>query len=205
MFTGIITHIGVIKNVEFSSTKDCLLVISVKQKILRTLDIGCSIACDGICLTLIKKVKNEFYFQASQETCAKTTLSKWFVGKKINLEFALRVGDEFGGHIVSGHVDGRAKLKALKPVKDSVAMTFELEKNSTNLAKFIAKKGSICLNGVSLTVNESAKILFTVNVISHSLKNTTFAEIKVGDLVNLEIDLIARYLERASSGNLATK
>ena len=145
MFTGIITHIGIVEEIKFSATKDCLLAISIKQKISRKLDIGCSIACDGICLTLIKKVKNKFYFQASKETCSKTTLQKWFIGKKINIEFALRVGDEFGGHIVSGHIDGCAKLKALKPIKDSVTMTFELEKKSTNLMKYIVEKGSICV------------------------------------------------------------
>lgn len=194
MFTGIITHIGVVEEIKFSPKKDCLLAISATDKIAHKLEIGCSIACDGICLTLIKQVKNKFYFQASEETCAKTAVKKWFVGKKINLEFALRVGDEFGGHIVSGHIDGCAKLKTLKPVKDSMTMTFELEKNSANLAKFIAAKGSICLNGISLTVNKSEKKLFTVNIIPHSLSNTNLAEIKVGDLVNVEIDLIARYL-----------
>ncbi len=196
MFTGIITHIGIVEELKFSAQKDCLLAISVAGKILRKLEIGCSIACDGICLTLIKKVKNKFYFQASDETCEKTALQKWFVGKKINIEFALRVGDEFGGHIVSGHVDGCAKLKACKPIKDSIAMTFELEKNATNLAKYIAEKGSICLNGISLTANKADKKSFTVNVISHSLTSTNLAEIKIGDKVNVEIDLIARYVLR---------
>ena len=194
MFTGIITHIGIVEEITFSAKKDCLLVISVKQKILRKLEIGCSIACDGICLTLVKKVKNKFYFQASDETCTKTTLQKWFIGKKVNLEFALRVGDEFGGHIVSGHVDGCAKLKAHKAIKDSTTMTFELEKNATNLAKYIAEKGSICVNGISLTVNKTAKNSFAVNIIPHTLNNTNLAKITIGDLVNIEIDLIARYV-----------
>ncbi len=193
MFTGIITHIGVVEELIFSTKKDCLVAISVSQKIMRKLEIGYSIACDGVCLTLVKKIKNRFYFQASAETCKKTTLQKWFVGKKINLEFALRLGDEFGGHIVAGHIDGCAKLKALKPVKDSVEMTFELEKNAATLTKYIVKKGSICLNGTSLTINKTAAKLFTVNIIPHSLNNTNFAKIKVGDLVNVEIDLIARY------------
>lgn len=194
MFTGIITNIGIVKKITFSSKKDCLLAISIAGKILRKLEIGCSIACDGICLTLIKKEKNLLFFQASEETCAKTALKKWFIGKEINIEFALRVGDEFGGHIVSGHIDGCAKLKAKKAVKDSVAMTFELEKNATNLTKYIAEKGSICLNGISLTINKATGKLFAVNVIEHSLNNTNFAKIKVGDLVNVEIDLIARYV-----------
>lgn len=194
MFTGIITHIGIVEELKFAAKKDCLLAISAKQKISRKLEIGCSIACDGICLTLIKKTKNLLFFQASQETCQKTTLQKWFIGKKINLEFALRVGDEFGGHIVSGHVDGAAKLKTRKAVKDSVEMTFELEKTSANLSKYIVAKGSICLNGISLTVNKSDKKSFTVNVIPHSLNSTNLAEIKSGDFVNVEIDLIARYV-----------
>lgn len=194
MFTGIITHIGIVEELIFSTKKDCLLAISVGGKILRKLEIGCSIACDGICLTLVKKLQNKFYFQASEETCAKTALRKWFIGKKINIEFALRVGDEFGGHIVSGHVDGCAKLKAHKAIKDSIAMTFELEKNATNLVKYIATKGSICLNGISLTVNKTTKKSFTVNVIPHSLNNTNLATIAIGDLVNIEIDLIARYV-----------
>ncbi len=194
MFTGIITNIGVVEKIKFSPKKDCLLAISIAEKILRKLEIGCSIACDGICLTLIKKEKNLLFFQASEETCAKTALKKWPIGKKINIEFALRVGDEFGGHIVSGHIDGCAKLKTFKAIKDSVAMTFELEKNATNLSKYIVEKGSICLNGTSLTINKTNRKSFAINVISHSLNNTNFAEIKVGDLVNVEIDLIARYV-----------
>lgn len=194
MFTGIITNIGIVEKIKFSPKKDCLLAISIKEKISRKLEIGCSIACDGICLTLIKKEKNLLFFQASEETGAKTALKKWFIGKKINIEFALRVGDEFGGHIVSGHIDGCAKLKTVKTIKDSISMTFALEKNATSLTKYIVEKGSICLNGTSLTINKTNGKLFAVNIIPHSLNNTNFAEIKVGDLVNVEIDLIARYV-----------
>ena len=202
MFTGIITHIGTVEEIEFSSTQDCLLAISVNKKILRKLDIGCSVACDGICLTLIKKIKNKLYFQASDETAAKTTLKKWLLKKKINIEFALRAGDEFGGHMVSGHVDGCAKLKACKVIKNSLEMTFELEKNVANLAKYIAEKGSISINGISLTVNKAQKKIFTINVIQHSLNSTNLATIKVGDLVNIEIDLIARYVVKNYHFNL---
>lgn len=196
MFTGIITHIGIVEELTFSAKKDCLLAISVQQKVLRKLEIGCSIACDGICLTLIKKVKNKFYFQASDETCAKTTLSKWVIGKKVNLEFALRVGDEFGGHIVSGHVDGCAKLKARKAIKDSVQIEFQLEKKSQTLKKFIVTKGSVCLNGVSLTINKVRGDSFLVNLIPHSLNNCNLGDLVVGNLVNVEIDLVARYLKK---------
>jgi len=194
MFTGIITHIAKIEEIKFSQKKDCLLVIALQQKIARKLEIGCSVACDGICLTLIKKQKNKLFFQASSETCKKTTLKNWIVGRRINIEFALKIGDEIGGHFVSGHVDGCAKLAAKKPIKDSVEMIFELEKSAQDLSKFIATKGSICLNGISLTINKSDKKSFSVNLIWHSLKNTNFDEIKVGDLVNVEIDLIARYV-----------
>ena len=196
MFSGIITHIAVVDQIKFSTKKDCLLVIDVQSKITRKLEIGCSVACDGICLTLIKQQKNKLFFQASKETCLKTTLKNWRVGTKINIEFALKIGDEIGGHLVSGHVDGCAKLKDKKLVKDSVEMIFELKKSSQDLAKFIATKGSICLNGISLTVNKSDKKSFSVNLIPHSLQNTNFGEIKIGDLVNVEIDLIARYAAR---------
>ncbi len=228
MFTGIITHIGVVEQIKFDAKKDCALTISVTQKIARTLDIGCSVACNGICLTLVKKenillsknpelIKNlpakknalsaklpenslaeksetKLFFQASKETCNATNLTKWAVGTAVNLEFALRVGDEFGGHIVSGHVDGCAQLKAKTAIQDSVQLEFQLEKKSAALKKFIATKGSICLDGISLTVNKVKDDKFFVNLIPHSLANTTFSTIKIGDLVNVEIDLIARYV-----------
>ncbi len=202
MFTGIITHSGIVKKIEFGAKKDCLLAISIKEKIARKLDIGCSIACNGICLTLIKKTGNTVFFEASEETCAKTSLKKWQVGDAINIEFSLRMGDELGGHLVSGHVDGCAKLKASKRVKGSVEMVFALEKNSQDLQKFIAAKGSIVLNGVSLTVNKVGNLNklsnfeVTTNIIPHTLEKTNLGSLEIGDLVNVEIDLIARYLAR---------
>ncbi len=196
MFTGIITHIGEIVAIDFNEKKDCLLAISVAKKIDRELEIGCSVACDGICLTLIKKEAQTLYFQASLETCNITTLAKWRLGKKVNLEFALRFGDEFGGHIVLGHIDGQAFLKASTPIQDSWKMKFELTPNSKDLAQFIAKKGSICLNGVSLTTNAVGADFFEVNIIEHTFKNTNFSELKEGDLLNVEIDVMARYCER---------
>jgi len=198
MFTGIITNFGIVESLTFNKKNDLLLKISTAKISKRKLEIGCSIACNGICLTLIKKEitakKNIFSFQASEETCAKTNLKNWQIGQLINLEFSMRLGDEFGGHMVLGHVDGTAKIKAIKPVKNSHQITFEAEKK---LMKFITKKGSVTLNGVSLTVNEVTKNLFSVNIIPHTFENTDFQNLKVGDLVNLEIDTIARYCRGA--------
>lgn len=198
MFSGIITNLGRVESLLFDSQKDLLLKISTpKSQVQRELQIGCSIACDGICLTLIAKKflaqKIIFSFQVSKETIAKTSLKNWQVGRLVNLEFALRMGDELGGHLVSGHVDGVAKVTAIDQIKDSQKFTFSAPKN---LMKFIAKKGSIVLNGVSLTVNLVKNDSFSVNLINHTLENTNFKTIEVEDLVNLEIDLIARYLER---------
>ncbi len=194
MFTGIITHIGEISGLDFNQDKDCLLAVFFQEEILRKLDIGCSVACNGICLTLIKKEKSTLFFQASKETCEITNLKNWKIGQKINIEFALRLGDELGGHMVSGHVDGCVMLKSLQQIQDSVKITFALEKNSQDLAKFIAKKGSICLDGVSLTVNEAQENSFSVNIIEHTLNNTTLGALAIGDLANVEIDLVARYV-----------
>jgi len=198
MFTGIITHLGKIEALKFNSKKDCLLKISTSKIAKRNLEIGCSIACNGICLTLIEKkiagAKNIFSFQASDETASKTTLTKWQVGDEINLEFSMRLGDEFGGHMVLGHVDATAKIKAVAQVQDSHKFTFETPKKFT---KFITQKGSVTLNGVSLTVNEVQKNSFSVNIIPYTFAHTNFKNLRAGDLVNFEIDTIARYLQKA--------
>jgi riboflavin synthase len=202
MFTGIITNLGKIEELKFSAKKDCLIKISAKKIAERSLQNGCSIACNGICLTLVKKEisaqKNIFFFQASEETCKKTNVKNWKIGDIVNLEFSLKVGDELGGHMVLGHVDATAKIKAIEPIKDSHKFTFEAPKD---LLKFIAPKGSIVLNGVSLTVNEVQKNLFTINIIPHSFTHTNFQNLQIGDLVNLEIDVIARYLQKALQKN----
>jgi riboflavin synthase len=198
MFTGIITNLGKIEATEFNAKKDLLLKISAKKnEIKRSLEIGCSIACNGICLTLIAKkiigTKVIFSFQASNETCKKTTLSNWSIGQLINLEFALRVGDELGGHMVLGHVDGKAKITKIKSIKDSHQFVFTTEQR---LMEFIVEKGSVTLNGTSLTVNEVTKNSFSINIIPHTIKNTVFQNSKIGDLVNLEIDALARYAKK---------
>lgn len=191
MFTGIITHQGRVAELNKNSKKDLLIKIEVINKIDRKLAIGCSIACNGICLTLIEQKKNLLSFQASNETCEKTTLAKWKIDQIINLEFALRAGDELGGHLVSGHVDGVAKIKKIESIKTSKKFTFEAPKE---FMKFIASKGSVTLDGVSLTVNEVKDKVFSVNLIEHTITHTAFKNAAVKDFVNLEIDLIARYV-----------
>jgi len=193
MFTGIITHLGKISELKKNPKKDLLLKISVVGKINRKLVIGCSIACNGICLTLIEQKKSLLSFQASRETCEKTTLENWKIGEEINLEFALRAGDELGGHMVLGHVDGTAKILTIQPIKDSKKFTFSTKKE---LMKFIAEKGSVTLNGASLTVNKVEKNSFSVNLIPHTIANTAFKNAAVNDFINLEIDVIARYVLR---------
>jgi riboflavin synthase len=193
MFTGIITHLGKVSELKKNPKKDLLLKISVVGKINRKLVIGCSIACNGICLTLIEQKKSLLSFQASRETCEKTTLENWKIGEEINLEFALRAGDELGGHMVLGHVDGTAKILTIQPIKDSKKFTFSTKKE---LMKFIAEKGSVTLNGASLTVNKVEKNSFSVNLIPHTIANTAFKNAAVNDFINLEIDVIARYVLR---------
>ena len=144
MFTGIVTNLGIIESLKESDKKDLLIEISTPNIPNRNLDIGCSIACNGICLTLISKQKRGaediFSFQASKETITKTNLKNWKIGDLLNLEFSLRMGDEMGGHIVSGHVDGCAEITGINPVKDSSKFTFSTDKN---LLKFIAKKAPL--------------------------------------------------------------
>jgi riboflavin synthase len=197
MFTGIITHLGKVEALKFDAKKDLLLKISTdKNQVKRSLQNGCSIACNGICLTLIKKEisgkKIIFSFQASKETCDKTNLKDWKISQEINLEFALRAGDELGGHMVLGHVDTTTKITEIKKIKGSHQFTFETKKE---LMKFIAPKGSVTLDGVSLTVNEVKKNSFSVNIIPHTFANTIFQNYKIKNSVNLEIDSIARYLQ----------
>ncbi|MDX2082389.1 MAG: riboflavin synthase [Rickettsiales bacterium] len=195
MFTGIITNLGEVRALNRSENKDLLLTIAVDKISNRKLEIGCSIACNGICLTLIKKQKHNsatlLFFQASKETLDKTTLKNWQIGDLINLEFSLKVGDELGGHMVLGHVDGCAKISKISKIKESFKFIFAPEKK---LMSFIAKKGSVTINGTSLTVNEITKNSFSVYLINHTINNTSFKKARIGDLVNIEIDLLARYI-----------
>jgi len=193
MFTGIVTDMGEILALE--QRGDLRARIGTGYDTTR-IDIGASIACEGVCLTVIDlgtTPRNWFDVEISAETVSKTNIGGWAVGRRINLERALKVGDELGGHIVSGHVDGVAEVVATRPEGDSLRVTFRAPHD---LAKFIAPKGSICLNGTSLTVNEVDGRDFGINFIPHTQKVTTWGSVAVGDLVNLEVDTMARYVAR---------
>jgi len=195
MFTGIITDIGTVLAVE--QRGDLRARIGTGYDIAG-IDIGASIACDGVCLTVIAlgaEPQNWFDVEISAETLSKTNIGHngWAPGKRLNLERALRLGDELGGHIVSGHVDGVAQVIAVAPEGDSTRVSFRAP---DDLARFIAPKGSVALNGTSLTVNEVAGRDFGVNFIPHTQVATTWGDVAVGDAVNLEIDTLARYVAR---------
>jgi riboflavin synthase len=190
MFTGIITDVGCVAAVERRG--DTLFTIATNFD-MDTVDLGASIACSGCCLTVIDKAPGRFTISASGETLSKTTLGTWSEGTEINLERALRLGDELGGHIVSGHVDGVADVVLVTPEGDSWRYVFEVP---APLAKYIAPKGSVALDGVSLTVNEVDGTRFGVNIIPHTRTHTTFRNLAAGDRVNLEADMLARYVAR---------
>jgi riboflavin synthase len=192
MFTGIITDIGHVLDVV--KRGDTRLRIATAFDV-QSIDIGASIACSGACLTVVSKGDDWFAVDTSAETLACTTLGSWATGTHINLERALRVGDELGGHIVTGHVDGVAKVVERRPEGESVRLVFEVPKE---LSRFIASKGAVALDGVSLTVNEVSGQRFGVNLIPHTQKMTTFGSAAVGSTVNVEIDVLARYVARLS-------
>ena len=195
MFTGIITDIGEVLEIE--QRGDLRARIGTAYDV-SGIDIGASIACDGVCLTVIAlgdDPRGWFDVEISAETVSKTNIGRngWAPGKRINLERALKVGDELGGHIVSGHVDGVAELIGMEPEGDSTRLTFRAPED---MARFIAPKGSVALNGTSLTVNEVEGREFGINVIPHTQTVTTWGEVAVGDAINLEIDTLARYVAR---------
>jgi riboflavin synthase len=192
MFTGIITDIGEVR--ETQQRGDLRARIGT-QYVTSGIDIGASIACDGVCLTVIELGPDWFDVQISAESVSKTNIgsTNWPDGRRLNLERALKVGDELGGHIVSGHVDGVAEIIAMKDEGDSTRVTLRAP---DGLAKYIAPKGSVALNGTSLTVNEVNGTDFGINFIPHTKIATTWGDAKVGDAVNLEIDTLARYVAR---------
>ncbi len=198
MFTGIVTNLANIVNLIKNNDRDLLITLSLddSQEIQRNFDIGCSISCNGVCLTLIKKEQKDSLlfldFQASEESVAKTNIKYWQINDKINIEFALRAGDELGGHLVSGHVDDVIKVKSIKKVAESWCFAFFIPQN---MRKFICTKGSVVLNGVSLTINDVFSDYFEVNIIDHTFNNTNFAFLQDGDNVNIEFDQIIRYLD----------
>src|SRR5258705_1152786 len=193
MFTGIISDVGAIRQIE--KRGDTHIVIATHYDV-GAIDIGASIACSGVCLTVVDKGSSTdrwFAVTASGETLAKTTLGTWKPGDPVNLERPLRLGDELGGHIVVGHVDAVADIIEIHTEGESSRMMFEAP---AALARFIAPKGSVSLDGVSLTVNEAEGTRFGVNIIPHTLKVTTFGRAKPGCKVNLAVDLLARYVAR---------
>lgn len=192
MFTGIISDIGTVDTVQMRGDMRARIRCGYD---MAGVDLGASIACDGVCLTVVDKGADWFDVDISAETISKTNIGAngWSAGKRLNLERALRVGDELGGHIVSGHVDGVAVIEEMRNEGDSTRITFRAP---DALARFIAEKGSVALNGTSLTVNEVAGNRFGINVIPHTQAVTTWGVATTGDAVNLEIDTMARYVAR---------
>jgi riboflavin synthase len=190
MFTGIITDIGELRELEQRGDLRARVATSYDTD---GIDIGASIACNGVCLTVIELGSDWFDVEISAETVSKTNLDQWAAGLRVNLERALKVGDELGGHIVSGHVDGVAEIIAMQDEGDSTRVTLRAPKE---LARFIAPKGSVALNGTSLTVNEVDNCDFGINFIPHTKEATIWGEAKVGQRINLEIDTLARYVAR---------
>ncbi len=195
MFTGIVTDIGTVT--ELDQQGDLRARIQTGYDIA-SIDIGASIASDGVCLTVIALGDDWYDVQISAETVSKTNLNGWALGKRVNLERALKVGDELGGHIVSGHVDGVAEVVDLRDEGGSTRVTLRAPKD---LARFIAPKGSVALNGTSLTVNDVEGCDFGINFIPHTKEVTTWGDVSVGDQVNLEIDTLARYVARLASSS----
>ena len=194
MFTGIVTDVGTVRKAE--QRGDLRLVIGTGYD-TATIDLGASIACSGGCLTVVDKGEDWFAVDLSAETVSRTAAGLWREGARLNLERSLRMGDELGGHIVTGHVDAVGNVVEAAPEGDSTRITVEVPRN---LAPMIAQKGSLALDGVSLTVNtvedapESAR--FSINLIPHTAKETTFGQIAAGRQLNVEVDVLARYIDR---------
>ena len=190
MFTGLITDVGAVRKIEKAG--DMRLEIGTQYD-TSGIEIGASIACSGPCLTVVDKGPDWFAVNASAETLSKTTLGSWSEGAKVNLERSLRVGEEMGGHIVTGHGDGTAKVVERHSEGDSIRFEFEMPKA---LERYVASKGAVALDGISLTVNEVEGNRFGINIIPHTQQATCFGDLRPGDEVNLEIDVLARYVAR---------
>jgi len=199
MFTGIILAIGKIAAID-RRAGDCRLKIDTANLSLNNVLLGDSIAVNGVCLTAVELGEHFFYADVSNETLSRTILNTSTVGTSVNLELALTPSTRMGGHIVSGHVDGIGFVTEKKA--DGRSFRFTL-KAPDNLAKYIAEKGSICINGISLTINEVKGASFSVNIVPYTMKDTTLGEAIVGTQVNLEVDLLARYMERLMQGDSA--
>ena len=205
MFTGIITALGTVRAIDpigrgpigqgpIGQGKDMRLAIGAPMQFFaESVALGASIACSGCCLTVVDSGPDWFAVDVSAETLAHTRLGAWSVGSRVNLERSLRLGDELGGHIVSGHVDGVGRTISATPENGSTRWRFQVAKD---LARFIAAKGSVAVDGVSLTVNDVTEDTFGVNVIPHTASVTGFGTLAPGDAVNIEIDMLARYVAR---------
>jgi len=190
MFTGIITDLGRVRAIALGPTTRLEIATGYDTG---TVTMGASVACNGCCLSVVEKGPGWFAFEASRETLDKTTIGDWKIGTPVNLERALKVGDELGGHLVSGHVDGVGRIRSITPDGGSLRITVEAP---IEMARMIAPKGSIVLDGTSLTVNEVEGNRFGINIIPITQTATNLGQAKAGDRVNLEIDLIARYVAR---------
>ena len=198
MFTGIISHIGDIKTISHPSDWEISIAIKNNDNSKVSIEnekllIGASISCSGICLTLKKISNNLLFFDVSNETAFKTNFLNWKVGSIINIERSLRVGEELGGHFVYGHVDTTAKIHSIEKIEGSYKVSFIID---ADYIKYIATKGSVSIDGVSLTVNEVHSNTFYVNIIPFTWSNTSFKSYIIDTLVNIEIDILARYLEK---------
>ncbi|WIM13673.1 riboflavin synthase [Enhydrobacter sp.] len=193
MFTGIVSDIGEIVSVTpGGKAEDRRFVVRTRHD-LKPVAIGASIACSGCCLTVVEKGADHFSVEASGETLGRTHLADWQPGTRVNLELSLKVGDELGGHLVYGHVDGVGKVVSIEPDGGSLRFVFEAP---GELGRFVAAKGSVAVDGVSLTVNEVTGNRFGVNLIPHTQAVTTLGQAKAGQRVNLEVDMLARYVAR---------
>ena len=194
MFTGIITDVGQVESVEHRGDLRAVIATAFDMS---GVDLGASIACSGVCLTVVDKAPGRFTVDISRETVSRTAPGQWESGRALNLERAMKLGDELGGHIVTGHVDGVATVSRVEPTGDSRIVAFRVGRD---LAPYLAAKGSVTVDGVSLTVNavtdDAGGTEFAVNIIPHTQAVTTLGALSTGDAVNIEIDVLARYLSR---------
>jgi riboflavin synthase len=191
MFTGLITDLGRVRRIDTAAGGARLAIETAYD--MAAVEMGASIACSGACLTVVEKGPDWFAVDVSAESLARTTIGGWKAGDRVNLEQSLRLGDTLGGHLVSGHVDAVATVLERRPDGDSQRFSIKIPEG---FERFIASKGSVCLDGVSLTVNEVESNRFGVNIIPHTAEKTTFGALGPGSRVNLEVDLIARYVAR---------
>ena len=191
MFTGLITHVGKVSEIKETENNDTYVGIEIKWN--DDLNIGSSVCCNGVCLTVIEKKINYFGVELSSETIKRTNFQYLKLNNKINLEKSLKIGDELGGHNVTGHIDGLAKLSKIIQIKSSYELWFEVKEEITN---YLAEKGSVALNGISLTINKVENNFFSVNIIKHTWNNTNLSSYQVGSFINLEVDIISRYVSR---------